>query len=372
MFLTPLSSPPTFGYFWGIWAKFGQGEDGPERLRYGRDMPGISALNTPTPQKWAAVVSGQVWKRWGLSPEGQLEAQTIRGPVIVWARATVCGEEEGPKLEAPKPTPLDLRVWAVNTTAHFEKFRKAARGKVRASVRWKTAKPITKRLARKQLVLIEEKYFKICSSFHDDFIWQYFKGNPKRIFSELGLWFDADEYILKLFTKRKRKRIRGIKRQNETESARKLYRHVETDFPDYSQQNEDEKAERLKYIRVSDDRLSRILTALDKGKMPEPQDVKDMAHEDGRNIPLLHLMSYFSPTFTQTRPEIYRALLRFLRDLTGFKTIKDTLTLKRLDGDAYLAHARRRVKPAPRRGRIPRPAHAVPRPPTAPLAPPVA
>lgn len=106
-------------------------------MRYGRHMTRLPALNTHSPQKWAAVVSGTVWKRWGLSPSGTLEAETVRGPLIVWASPKPGEKEDAPALEAPKPTPLDLRVWAVNTAAHFEKFRKAARGHVAPSGRWR-------------------------------------------------------------------------------------------------------------------------------------------------------------------------------------------------------------------------------------------
>lgn len=47
------------------------------------------------------------------------------------------------------------------------------------------------------------------------------------------------------------------------------------------------------------------------------------------------------------------------------------LFLKHLEREAYRAHLTRRVKPAPRRHRIRRPLYARPRPPSAPLAPPV-
>jgi hypothetical protein len=46
--------------------------------------------------------------------------------------------------------------------------------------------------------------------------------------------------------------------------------------------------------------------------------------------------------------------------------------LSHLEREAYRAHLTRRVKPVSRRTRIKRPLYARPRPPTAPLAPPVA
>ena len=104
-------------------------------------MSGPLSLNMHSAQKWAAVVSGTVWKTWGLSPSGTLEAETLRGPLIIWAKPKP-GEGEAVKLEAPKPSPLDLRVMALNTAAHFERFRRAAGGKVRASVRWKTGRKV--------------------------------------------------------------------------------------------------------------------------------------------------------------------------------------------------------------------------------------
>ena len=94
-------------------------------------MTGPLRLNMHGAQKWAAVVSGTVWKTWGLSPAGTLEAEALRGPLIIWAKPTPGEGGEAVKLEAPKPSPLEVRVMTLNTAAHFERFRRAAGGKRR-------------------------------------------------------------------------------------------------------------------------------------------------------------------------------------------------------------------------------------------------
>lgn len=101
-------------------------------------MTGSPALNTMNAPKWAAVVSGTVWKRWGVSGAGLLEAEYVRGPLIIWAKPGSGEEEDAPKIEAPKPDALALRVVELNTARQWEKVGQAARWKVRASVRWKT------------------------------------------------------------------------------------------------------------------------------------------------------------------------------------------------------------------------------------------
>ena len=87
-------------------------------MRYAVDMTGPLALNAYSPQKWAAVASAAVWKRWALSPAGTVEAEALRGPLIIWAKMTPGEVGDGLRLEAPKPSLLDLRVSALNTAAH--------------------------------------------------------------------------------------------------------------------------------------------------------------------------------------------------------------------------------------------------------------
>ncbi len=93
-------------------------------------------LNTFQPQSWARVVSPVGWAEYSLGADGTLKAELQRGPLIIFSED---GEEKSP-VHGPAPTlsALESRVLEVNTRAHFERFRQAARGKVRHSVRWKS------------------------------------------------------------------------------------------------------------------------------------------------------------------------------------------------------------------------------------------
>lgn len=246
--------------------------EAPVNMRYARHMPGLQSPNT-CPQKWAAVVSGTVWKRWALSPSGALEAQTVRGPVIVWAKP-VHGEEEGPKLEAPKPTPLDLRVWAVNTAAHFEKFR---RGKVKRFWKMNTFTSNLLALGRVRFVLAPG----------GDKVIKQEEGKLKRKARSMALPFAACS---------KQKEVTG----------REITRFGE-------------KIKRQKWFKSA-----------------------------------LRLLEYAA---------------LFMGRATGVFAYFITYLLSSLAWAAL--ELRRRVRPAPRRDRVPRPVHTRPRPPSAPLAPPV-
>lgn len=318
------------------------------------------------------MVSGTVWKRWGLSPSGTLEAETVRGPLIVWASPKPGEKEDAPALEAPKPTPLDLRVWAVNTAAHFEKFRKAARGRVRASVRWKTRR---QKVTRAYIAFVKG-----------------FTG-----FSPSGWPAVMRSYRLALARHRR-------------EAARKLpkdgvsYRFSEAWLTLDGQKRECLKDSPAQYFRLISKYfhdVSRLPTYYKSGRedwemLPDESFLDEYFDEDGEEIALisdsdwdkraqLHSpyqafteYAFFPPKKwgegvnnwlnvslldSKERGDLLRAMKR-----PGFFA----LLLRALQSAAYLAHARRKVRPAPRRGRMPRPVHTRPRPPSAPLAPPVA
>ncbi|PIG98027.1 hypothetical protein [Deinococcus sp. UR1] len=93
--------------------------------------------NTFPAPKWARVVQAVTWAEYGLNEEGRITEKSVRGPVIVWGRTSGEGEDL-PRLEAPTPSPLELETARLNMRPHFLAFVRAAHGKVRHSVRWKT------------------------------------------------------------------------------------------------------------------------------------------------------------------------------------------------------------------------------------------
>lgn len=303
-------------------------------------MTRLPALNTHSPQKWAAVVSGTVWKRWGLSPSGTLEAETVRGPLIVWASPKPGEKEDAPALEAPKPTPLDVRVWAVNTAAHFEKFRKAARGRVRASVRWKTRRQ--KRRACVLEVLEEVEHAARVAAR---------KAEGKR-----GL---VGRRIVSA------REHREALRDAETERIEKgLSRLVfSQDAPYGSWESVPRHTLKLPNGKTVTYWEEGLAAELDMMKLfPDPE----MWHGD-KALP--ELLAFARLTGDRRGLREVLAALTFGRVLTAYELAH---ALRFLEAAAYLAHARRKVRPARRADRVPRPVHTRPRPPSAPLAPPVA
>lgn len=288
-------------------------------MRYDRRMTGSPGLNTMNAPKWAAVVSGTVWKRWGVSPSGLLEAEYVRGPLIVWAKPG-SGEEEGPQIEAPKPDALALRVLEVNTARQWEKIRAAARGKVRPSVRWKDR--------RRQVAYFNRAL--LCSLRHG---------------------------VALVDLKRMLKRAKGRPFGNERIAIKAEYAYEVASLIGLDEQMPEDlrqKAEDVLSHLIKTGRFPAQTQAIraNLGKRP----IWNISHSTWLMVLALY-------------PDLFSIALRLLRQARP--TLATTQALLTLQSAAYLGHLQKRVKPAPRRGRIPRPAHAVPRPPTAPLAPPV-
>lgn len=55
-------------------------------------MTNPPTLNTGKPYQWACVVSGVTWAEYKLSSAGKFTAETVRGPLIVWATSSGEGE----------------------------------------------------------------------------------------------------------------------------------------------------------------------------------------------------------------------------------------------------------------------------------------
>lgn len=294
-------------------------------------MKPAPTLNAVQLGRWLRVVDRHVWKAHTINPFGTLEAETMRGPLIVWATRPGEGEDL-PELGPPRQTPLEVRAQAVNLRAHFLAFQRAAQGKVRHSVRWKTGRNMRR---------------KMFTSCRLDYIYHY-----------AGLSFTEQKLELD-----------------------KIYNHALR----YRWVEEDELS---KGFRKGKDRVVYHLS-YDYGLLhldPERvlgiiEGVVDKARRGELNIILPSYSRYNMPG---TRPERKLSLLEILRfcfyDLTAFQKVIQTLkanslpltlALRALEAAAYRVHLSRRVRPVSRRTRAPRPLYARPRPPTAPLAPPV-
>lgn len=297
-------------------------------------MPADLALNTYTPHRWARVVSGETWAEYALGESGLIEAQTMRGPLIVWATKTGGGTR--PYLDyvmsfvaslpdVPTASMLELQAARVNTRAHFLAFVRAAHGKVRASVRWKTGARVRRLRKLGTLAMIG------CESQPNAYgVAQYLNGH--------GTWswartLRSDRRILHLCF--------SIKNESNTsvelvEHLRKNYELIKVEYAWYEEIRREFRD--VSYLLPAPEMSQALMYALAVGDM-----------------------------------STVALIFANLKARRGFqRNLREAVALRFLEAAAYRAHITRRVRPPARRARIPRPLYAQPRPPTAPLAPPVA
>ena len=226
------------------------------------------------------MVSGETWAEYGLGPSGQVEAKTLRGPLIVWA--TKPGEgEDLPRLEAPTPSPLEVEAARLNMRPHFLAFVRAARCRV-GSKFW--------RYGRRHRYAVKEHTMCILRQ-------------ARRIIDAPG--------------RCSRMRRRGYAKRSNYNA---IWRNIR-------------KNERLTLTARIGSRFS---------------------------FQFLIICMFANPNNgTLNAVNARRAMFGA------------AITLRAIQRAAYRAHVARRVRPPARRSRIPRPIYARPRPPTAPLAPPV-
>jgi hypothetical protein len=136
-------------------------------MRYADSMtPGLS-LNTAHAHTWAAVVSGTVWKRHTLEDSGTLTAEYMRGPLILWAKQP----GESVQADGPAVSALEDRIDRLNTAQVFERFKWAARGKVRHSVRWKSSSVARRRQAALWFLFQGAENFRISLEMFSAGLW---------------------------------------------------------------------------------------------------------------------------------------------------------------------------------------------------------
>ncbi|GAA5438150.1 hypothetical protein M8445_10875 [Deinococcus aquaticus] len=279
--------------------------------------------NTFPAPKWARVVQAVTWAEYGLNEEGRITEKSVRGPVIVWGRTSGEGEDL-PRLEAPTPSPLELETARLNMRPHIQAFVRCAQGRGRNAH--------GKRVGFLCLWRGVNKHYRksMCmrsALFSPDAIVVISNGaelicdiHPKYIFSQFRL----------------KRHYRKIRLEEKAGNA-------------------------TLDICFTDDLIQLLLEVqqkINRGIVIKPAD-----------LPGIH-------------PIVAARTLRALFgkvDLSGFVSHfyrKDRalhlLLILKMQRAVYRAHIARRVRPVRRRSRIRRPLYARPRPPTCPLAPPVA
>lgn len=314
-------------------------------------------LNDVLAYAWAAV-SGTVWKTHSLKSSGLLTAEYKRGPLILWASRP--GEGGAVQRSGPVASALEDPVDRLNTAGVFERFRWAARGRVRPSVRWKSSRKKRAQQVARSFLWDRRSGFRLRSG---DNIWEEPMSQAVQ-YPCIAYWAHHPASLLRAFSRRFRARLRCY-----VAVRKRRLKHME-----WLGVSEDPE---LKYGNSQNGNIETSLFGsmvwgLAKGKMPEASNIMAwVANTRGKCSPI-QMLSPLRKTLAGDgiSPATFRKLHIYLRSLTHLR-INFSVALKHMEQEAYRAHLTRRVKPAPRRHRIRRPLYARPQPPAAPLAPPV-
>ncbi len=256
---------------------------------------------------------------------------------------------------------------------HFLAFVRAAHGKVRASVRWKTGRRHSIRCVALTFLLIE------------GFEFSFSLLNPQERSSE-GDWKitseealgDPSPYIWDLCdsTLVRRAMPKRFRRRIASERLKRIRHERRIVWQEKTKKNRFRRSGyRPDLLEAIDRRLGDAIDSVNAHRLPDIEAIRtiaeDHAYENGHPYSLLRAAITLRPSNAGTPAPVYRALWRLLRREIFRASLCDVMALRALEAAAYRAHVTQRVRPSARRVRLPRPLYAQPRPPAAPLAPPV-
>ena len=270
-------------------------------------------------------MSGTAWKSHTLAPSGLLIAEYMRGPLILWAK----NPREGKWLQADVPavSALEGRINGLNTAQVLERFKWAAWGAVRPSVRWKTGRP--PQHLRKLEALTDLRHAVLIAD--------------RRAAGLRGL--------VPFFAPKTAKARREAQRFCEAEQFEDRLRDLAPAYLDEDLPNGWDKT----YLEV----LERFRVASRKYEI-------GTMNEAWRNGILRDLLTY---ALLLKDMATARRVMRMVKH--NARTRAEAVIAHILENlERRRAHLTRRVKPVPRRHGVRRPLHSRPRPPSAPLAPP--
>lgn len=260
------------------------------------------------------------WAEYGLNEEGWITEKSVRGPVIVWGRNSGEGEDL-PRLEAPTPSPLELETIRLNTRSRILAF---VQGGVRAIGKWKTFEKLTWLTAARQ-----------------------FKRLLKQSSLKAGKINQISLRELRILSGKCRKASNLIKILNIYQGRSRF-----GDSELFGALRALSQFEGLPKIIQA-----QCFAALKRFEYREALWQLDGYPEEPRDWAYIQIFMWES-----TRQLINRSKRR----IHEAQVVLDAVRA------AFRAHLALRVRPMSRRSRIPRPLYARPRPPSCPLAPPVA
>lgn len=254
-----------------------------------------------------------------------------------------------------------------NGGVQFANVCRAAGGKARHSVRWRTSR----RTQVRQALLTRLWFWKehlACALFKGPQRAAVRLSTAEKIFADFSedprVLSEASSWMFFAFSRRRR----GLLQHKQ--------RLLRARFEDQNLNNNSSIFNSCSDIFFEDafavdECVERSASALRSGKMPAAEDLWMLARVHG-DAPLLTLLRFFFGWDGISRA-IMRALFRYLEQLIARVSLRETQQLKALEATAFLAHLSQYIRPATRDrdSLILRPYHARPRPPSAPLAPPV-
>lgn len=287
-------------------------------------------LNTLEAHTWAQVSQLVMWDDYALSSGGQVTVKATRSSVIVLGRGN--GEGEDVRcLQAPTPSSFGVAVGRVNIQAHALAFARAGHGKVRPSVRWKTNfthRRYISRIAFARIAIVA-RYIRTgwWTLHHWPSLKKYLKRTRDGI--EIIAYLQCDErenavsdFIDHLVSS---KGFNSVDDYSEREISEEWWEAIEGSLPNYNFHNE---------IKKYGSSFLQFLS-----------NIRDK----------FNLQAAF-----QAYVEIRRERIASIAKAVYINRVERLEALKRY------------VKRYERRTRVPRPLYARPRPPTCPIAPPLA
>ncbi|MVN85175.1 hypothetical protein GO986_00110 [Deinococcus sp. HMF7620] len=317
-------------------------------------MTPAPVLNTLVSTLWMPAVSGSIWEEYALSEVGQVVVKGAHVQVGAKSHLTVPWDNAPSLLSLLIPS-IEAGARKENLRAQFLAFVHAAHQKVRHSSRWKTPSKYRIRRAVKTYLYARLDYLQlpifqiIPSDYHED----------ARI--QLGVWYEAPEYMLRAFSRRSRAKIANIRRKQGRILAKMKWR--EDSLIDYAAPSHDD-------INSIDERFKNVMHALWKRELPSEDALRAYAGDVFPGKGILALGADFFSSLSGIDSSTGRAVWRLLRRMAG--RVDLSAVLLHLKRAAYRAHVLGRLRSTSRRTRTPRPLYPRPRPPTAPLAPPAA
>lgn len=323
-------------------------------------MAALPNLNEAHAQPWEVVASewaGQVKVATGVT---LLWTEFLCRPLIFRAKFSSWQETES---STDSQSLTQHTTW--NPARQFWVFYRATKGRVRPSVRWRTSRRKQKQeVVSTRLCVWKEHLHSMppelagLALIKDNTSSDVFHS----LFAYAEILEKAPSWVFKAFSKRKRAKLHEEARRNIKRSHNREWEQADKRYFDYNA------LDYQKFEKALHDSVETLIC----GGMPTFDDLSLIAYTKIPSGALIPIFQYFlHPDWNEIPRERLRALFRFLVELTASVSLKDIQRLKALRADAYRAHLTRRVRPTPRRHRIRQPYHARPRPPAAPLAPPV-